>query len=182
MNIVILARNEKLYSHRRLVEAGVSRGHDMRIIDTLSCYMNIASTNPEVHCRNGEKLGNIDAVIPRIGTSISRYGCSVVRQLEAMGIYSVNSSIAITRSRDKLRCLQILSRKGIGMPITGFANSPKDINDLIKMVGGAPLVIKLLEGTQGVGVVLAETKKAAESVIEEFMGIKANIVVQEYIK
>lgn len=182
MNIVILARNSKLYSHRRLVEAAKARGHDVRIIDTLSCYMNISSSHPKIHCRNGESLASVDAIIPRIGSSITHYGCSVVRQFETMGIYSLNSSIAITRSRDKLRSLQILSRKGIGMPITGFASSPKDVSDLIKMVGGAPLVIKLLEGTQGVGVVLAESKKAAESIIQAFMGLKADIVVQEYIK
>jgi ribosomal protein S6--L-glutamate ligase len=182
MNIVILARNPNLYSHKRLVEAAKARGHEIRIVDTLTCCMNIASSSPEIHCRNGEVLLGVDAVIPRIGASITHYGCSVVRQFEAMGTYTVNSSIAITRSRDKLRSLQVLSRKGIGMPITGFANSPKDVDDLIKMVGGPPLVIKLLEGTQGVGVVLAETKQAAESVIQAFMGLKENIIVQEYIK
>ena len=182
MNIVILARNPKLYSHRRLVEAGTARGHRVRIVDTLSCYMNVASENPEVHCRKGEILTRIDAIIPRIGASITHYGCSVVRQFESMGTYCLNSSIAITRSRDKLRSLQIMSRKGIGMPVTGFAHSPKEVGDLIKMVGGAPLVIKLLEGTQGVGVVLAETTQAAESVIQAFLGLKANIIVQEYIK
>lgn len=181
MNIVILATNAKLYSHQRLIQAGTQRGHDVRIVNTASCYMNISSSSPEIHYRNGEILTNIDAVIPRIGVSLTHYGCSVVRQLELMGAYCINSSIAITRSRDKLRALQLLSRKEIGLPITGFANSPKDIHGLIKMVGGAPLVIKLLEGTQGVGVVLAETKKAAESVIQAFFGLKANILVQEYI-
>lgn len=182
MNIVILSKNAKLYSHQRLVEAGEKRGHCVRIINTAACYMNISSHNPEIHYRGGEILQDVDAVIPRIGASMTMYGCSVVRQLEAMGIYTINSSIAITRSRDKLRSLQLLSRKGIGMPITGFANSPKDIDDLIEMVGGAPLVVKLLEGTQGVGVVLAETKKAAQSVLQAFFGLKANIIVQEYIK
>lgn len=182
MKILILARNAKLYSHQRLVEAGEARGHEMRIVDTTSCFMNVTSNNPEVHCRNGEILKGIDAVIPRIGASITHYGCAVVRQFESMGTYTVNSSIAITRSRDKLRALQLLSRKGIGMPVTGFANSPKDVDGLIKLVGGAPLVIKLLEGTQGVGVVLAETKKAAESVIQAFLGLKANIIVQEFIE
>lgn len=182
MNIIILAKNAKLYSHQRLLEAGAKRGHNVRIINTVTCYMNISSIKPEIHCRHGEVLTGVDAVIPRIGASLTHYGCSVVRQLELMGVYCVNSSIAITRSRDKLRALQLLSRKGIGLPITGFANSPKDIDGLIKMVGGAPLVIKLLEGTQGVGVVLAETQKAAESVIQAFFGLKANILVQEYIR
>lgn len=182
MNIVILAKNKNLYSHQRLVEAGKARGHDIHIVNTASCYMNMSSDKPEIHCRDGEILTGVDAVIPRIGASITHYGCAVVRQFESMGTYSINSSIGITRSRDKLRSLQLLSRKGVGMPVTGFANSPKDIDDLIKMVGGAPLVIKLLEGTQGVGVVLAETRKAAESVIQAFFGLKANIIVQEYIK
>lgn len=182
MNIVILAKNKHLYSHQRLIEAGTERGHNIRIVNTAHCYMNVASENPDIHCRDGEVLENIDAVIPRIGASITHYGCAVVRQFESIGTYCINTSIAITRSRDKLRSLQLLSRKGIGMPVTGFANSPKDIDDLIKMVGGAPLVIKLLEGTQGVGVVLAETRKAAESVIQAFFGLKANIIVQEYIK
>jgi ribosomal protein S6--L-glutamate ligase len=182
VNIVILARNKKLYSHQRLIEAGTSRAHQVRIVDTLSCYMNVASDNPHVHCRKGEILTGIDAIIPRIGSSITHYGCSVVRQFESMGTYCLNSSIAITRSRDKLRSLQLMSRQGLGMPITGFAHSPKEVGDLIKMVGGPPLVIKLLEGTQGVGVVLAETMQAAESVIQAFLGLKANIIVQEYIK
>ena len=181
MNIVILATNPNLYSHKRLVEAATNRGHHIRVINTATCYMNISSSL-EIHCRNGEVLTDIDAIIPRIGASLTHYGCAVVRQFETMGVYSLNSSIAIARSRDKLRSLQLLSRKGIGLPITGFANSPKDIQDLIKTVGGAPLVIKLLEGTQGVGVVLAETKKAAESVIQAFMGLKASIIVQEYIE
>jgi SSU ribosomal protein S6P modification protein len=143
--------------------------------------MNISSNKPALHYR-GEDLDNFDAVIPRIGASITFYGTAVLRQLEMMGVYPLNESVAVTRSRDKLRSLQLLSRKGIGMPITGFANSPDDIPDLIKMVGGAPLVIKLLEGTQGIGVVLAETRKAAESVIEAFLGLNANIMVQEFIK
>jgi ribosomal protein S6--L-glutamate ligase len=182
MNIVILAKNANLYSHQRLLAAGRARGHRMRIINTATCYMNIGSSDLGIHCRTGDILEGIDAVIPRIGASLTHYGCAVVRQFEAMGTYSLNSSIGITRSRDKLRSLQLLSRKKIGMPITGFANSPKDVDDLIKMVGGAPLVIKLLEGTQGVGVVLAENKHAAESVIQAFLGLKANIIVQEYIK
>lgn len=181
MKIGILSRNKKLYSTRRLVEACEQRGHEVRVIDTQRCYMNITSNKPEIHYR-GEILSGYDAVIPRIGASITFYGTSVVRQFEMMGVFSVNESVAITRSRDKLRSLQLMSRKGLGLPKTGFAHSPDDVQDLIKMVGGTPLVIKLLEGTQGIGVVLAETKKAAESVIEAFMGLKANILVQEFIK
>lgn len=181
MKVAILSRNTKLYSTRRLVEAATSRGHEVRVLDHLRCYMNISSSKPTLHYR-GEYLPVYDAVIPRIGASVTFYGTAVLRQLEMMGVYPVNESVAISRSRDKLRSLQLLSRKGIGMPITGFANSPDDIQDLIKMVGGAPLVIKLLEGTQGIGVVLAETKKAAESVIEAFLGLNANIMVQEFIK
>lgn len=182
MKIIILATNANLYSHQRLLQAARERGHEAFIVNTAACYLNISSKNPEIHSRNGDILTGIDAVIPRIGASLTHYGCAVVRQFELMGSYCLNSSIGITRSRDKLRALQLLSRKGIGMPITGFANSPKDIDGLIDMVGGAPLVIKLLEGTQGVGVVLAETKKSAESVIQAFFGLKANIMVQEYIK
>lgn len=182
MNITILAVNAKLYSHQRLVEEGEARGHKMRIVNTTFCCMNVSSGKPEVHYRGGEVLGDIDAIIPRIGASITFYGTSVVRQFEAMGVYVINRAISISRSRDKLRSLQLLSREGIGMPVTGFAHSPKDTHDLIKMVGGTPLVIKLLEGTQGVGVVLAETTKAAESVIQAFFGLRANIIVQEYIK
>jgi ribosomal protein S6--L-glutamate ligase len=151
------------------------------IIDTLHCYMDITSSNSKVRYM-GEELPQYDAVIPRIGSSITFYGTAVVRQFEMMGTFCVNESVAISRSRDKLRSLQLLSRKGIGLPRTGFASKPDDIPDLIKNVGGAPLVIKLLEGTQGIGVVLAETHKAAESVIEAFMGLKANILVQEFIE
>ncbi|MBW9263080.1 MAG: 30S ribosomal protein S6--L-glutamate ligase [Candidatus Thiodiazotropha sp. (ex. Lucinisca nassula)] len=181
MKIAILSRNPKLYSTRRLVEAGEQRGHEVKIINTLRCYMNTTSAKPEVHY-NGNALVGYDAVIPRIGASITFYGTAVLRQFEMMGVFPANESVAITRARDKLRSLQLLSRDGVGMPITGYANSPDDIQDLIKMVGGAPLVIKLLEGTQGIGVVLAETKKAAESVVEAFMGLKANIMIQEFIK
>jgi len=180
MKIGILSRNRKLYSTRRLVEAGRERGHEVQIIDTLRCYMNIVSHRPAIHYM-GEVLTDFDGVIPRIGASVTFYGAAVLRQFEMMGVYPLNESVAITRSRDKLRSLQLLARKGIGLPITGFAHSPDDIQDLIKMVGGAPLVIKLLEGTQGIGVVLTETAKAAESVVEAFMGLKANILVQEYI-
>ncbi len=181
MKIAILSRNPKLYSTKRLVEAAKERDHEVRVVDTLRTYMSIASHKPTIHYK-GESLRGFNAVIPRIGSSITFYGTAVLRQFEMMGVYSLNESVAITRSRDKLRALQLLARKGIGLPVTGFAHSPDDIGDLIKMVNGAPLVIKLLEGTQGIGVVLAETEKAAESVIEAFMGLKANIMVQEYIK
>ncbi len=181
MKIVLLSRNKNLYSSRRLIEAAEARGHEVKVVDVLRAYMNIASHKPTIHYK-GEPLEGFDAVIPRIGASVTFYGASVLRQFEMMGVYPLNESVAITRSRDKLRSLQLLSRKGIGLPLTGFANRPDDIKDMIKMVGGAPLVVKLLEGTQGIGVVLAETQKAAESVIEGFMGVKANILVQEYIK
>lgn len=181
MKIGILSQFPELYSTRRLVAACESRGHEAVVINTLNCYMNINSVKPSIHYQ-GEELTGFDAIIPRIHASVTFYGCAVVRQFEMMGVFAANDSISIARSRDKLRALQLLSRKGIGMPITGFANKPNDIPDLINMVGGAPLVIKLLEGTQGIGVVLAETKTAAESVIEAFLGLKANILVQEYIK
>lgn len=181
MNIVILSRRNDLYSTVRLVEAAKQRGHHAEVIDTLRCYMNITSSSPTIHFK-GAELHPYDAVIPRIGASVTFYGAAVVRQLEMMGVFCVNDSIAITRARDKLRSLQLLSKKGIGLPITGFAHSVDEIQDLIKMVGGPPLIIKFLEGTQGVGVVLVETSKAARSVIEAFLGLKVNILVQEYIK
>lgn len=181
MKIAVLSRNRNLYSTRRLIEAAEARGHEVKVIDVLRCYMNIVSRNPSVHLE-GAKLEDFDAVIPRIGASVTSYGTSVLRQFEVMGVYTLIESVALARSRDKLRSLQLLSRKGIGMPVTGFANKPGDTKDLVKMVGGAPLVIKLLEGTQGIGVVLAETSKAAESVIEAFMGLKAAILVQEFIE
>jgi len=181
MRIALLSRNRRLYSTRRLIEAAEQRGHEVRVIDVLRCYMNIVSAKPSVHFE-GEELRGFDAVIPRIGASVTAYGTAVLRQFEMMGVYPLIESVALARSRDKLRALQLLSRKGVGLPVTGFANKPGDSLDLIKMVGGAPLVIKLLEGTQGIGVVLAETNKAAESVIEAFMGLKANILVQEFIK
>ena len=180
MKIAILSRKASLYSTSRLVEAAKARDHEVRVVNPLRCYMNITSHRPSIHY-DGGPLEGFDAVIPRIGASVTFYGCSVVRQFEMMGVYPLNESVAITRSRDKLRSLQLLARKGIGLPVTGFAHSPNDIHDVIKMVGGAPLVIKLLEGTQGIGVVLAETEKAAESVIEAFLGLKANILVQEFI-
>jgi ribosomal protein S6--L-glutamate ligase len=181
MKIAILSRKQQLYSTQRLLIAARERGHETHVIDTLRCYMNIAAHRPSIHYR-GTTLRDFDAVIPRIGASITFYGTAVTRQFEMQGVFCVNESVAITRARDKLRSLQLLARKGIGLPITGFAHSPDDVDDLIQMVGGTPLVIKLLEGTQGIGVVMAETKQAAESVIEAFLGLKANIMVQEYIK
>jgi ribosomal protein S6--L-glutamate ligase len=180
MKIAILSRNAKLYSTRRLIEAAKERGHEVRVLDALRCYMNITSHRPSIHYK-GEDLSGFDAIIPRIGASVTFYGTAVLRQFEMMGVYPLNESVAVSRSRDKLRAAQLLSRKGIGLPITGFANKPDDINDLIKMVGGAPLVIKLLQGTQGIGVVLAETKKAAETVIESFLGLNISVLVQEFI-
>jgi ribosomal protein S6--L-glutamate ligase len=180
LNIVVLSRNSKLYSTRRLVEAGQQRGHHMRVIDPLRCYMNISSHRPSVHYK-GEAIEGIDAIIPRIGASVTFYGTAVVRQFEMMGTFSLNESVAISRARDKLRSLQLLSRKGIGLPVSGFGYSPDDTKDLINLVGGAPLVIKLLEGTQGKGVVLAETDKAAESVIDAFRGLRAYFLTQEFV-
>src|SRR5210317_231871 len=181
MKIALLSRNRKLYSSSRIIEAAEARGHEIVVIDVLRAYMNIAAHKPSIHYR-GELLEGFDAVIPRIGASVTHYGASVLRQFEMMGVAPLNESVAITRSRDKLRSLQLLSRRGIGMPLTGYAHKPDDIKDVIKMVGGAPLVVKLLQGTQGIGVVLAETQKAAESVIEGFMGVKADILIQEFIK
>jgi ribosomal protein S6--L-glutamate ligase len=181
MKIAILSRNPRLYSTRRLVEACEARGHDARVLDTLRCYMDIASHDPAIHY-SGEELEGIDAVIPRIGASITFYGTAVVRQFEMMGVFPLNESVAISRSRDKLRSLQLLARRGIGLPVTGFAHSTHHTQDLIRIVGGAPLVVKLLEGTQGMGVVLCETKKAAESVIDAFRELDAQFIVQEFIQ
>lgn len=181
MKIGILSTSPKIYSTNRLVEAAEARGHEVRVINHRRCYMSIASMKPVVHYK-GEELNGFDAVIPRIGASITFYGTAVLRQFEMMGTFPVNESVAISRSRDKLRSLQLLARKGIGLPVTGFAREPDDIKDLLGMVGGAPYVVKLLEGTQGMGVVLAETSKAAESVIQAFYGLQANILVQEFIK
>ncbi len=181
MNILILSRNRNLYSTRRLLEAITAAGHTGRVVDVIRCTMDITSTRPAVFYK-GEKLDNVDAVIPRIGASITLYGTAVVRQFEMMGVYSVNESVAIGRSRDKLRSLQILARAGVGLPVTGYAHSPDDIKGLIKLVGGAPVVIKLLEGTQGRGVVLAETNKAAESVIDAFRELDANFLLQQYVR
>jgi ribosomal protein S6--L-glutamate ligase len=181
VKIAVLSRNPKLYSTRRLVDAARKRGHEVRIINVLRCYMDITSNNPTIHYK-GTELSGFDAIIPRIGASVTFYGTAIVRQFEMMKVFSVNESVAIARARDKLRSMQLLSRRGLGMPATGFAHSPDDIDDLLHEVGGAPVVIKLLEGTQGLGVVLAETKQAAESVIQAFMGLDANILVQEFIK
>jgi ribosomal protein S6--L-glutamate ligase len=181
MKIAMLARNQKLYSHKRIVEAAIARGHTIDVINTVQCYMNITSHRPEIRYQ-GRLLTGYDAVIPRIGASITCYGLAVLRQFEMMGVYPVNESVAIGRSRDKLRSLQLLARKGIGLPVTGFANSAKFADDVIKIAGGAPVVIKLLQGTQGIGVVLGETHNSAKSVMEAFGGVKVNILAQEFIK
>jgi len=180
MKIVILSRNSKLYSTRRLKEAAEALGHEAVVIDHMRCTVIGEHQNPRI-LYNGEELKDVDAVIPRIGASVTFYGTAVVRQFEMQGVFAVNSSISIVRSRDKLRSLQIFSRHDIGIPKTIFTNHPKDVETLIKEIGGAPCVIKLLEGTQGIGVVLAETKKAAKSVVEAFHGLKANMLIQEFI-
>lgn len=182
LRIIVLASNKDLYSNKRLMEAGEVRGHEMIFVNTKYCWVNVNATKPVVHYRGGEILKNIDGVIPRLKPSMTFYGCSVLRHFEASNAFCLNRAQSIARARDKLRSLQLLAERGIDMPITGFAHSPQDTTNLIKMVGGAPLVIKLLEGTQGVGVVLAETSKAAESVINAFKSLKANILVQEFIK
>jgi len=181
LKIAILSRKSSLYSTQRLKEAGEKRGHQVQVIDYLRCYMNITSHHPTI-IYSGRELNDVDAVIPRIGATHTFYGTAVVRQFEMMGIFTANESQAITRSRDKLRCLQLLSRDGVGLPVSGCAHSTKDIDGLIDIVGGAPLVVKIVEGTQGVGVILAETRKAAEAVIEAFRGVEANILVQEFIQ
>lgn len=181
MKIAVLSTNKSLYSTRRLVESAINRGHECEVIDHSKCYVGIQQAKPSIHYK-GQDIAEVDAIIPRIGSSVTFYGSAIVRQFEVMGVISANPSQAITRSRDKLRCMQILSGAGLGLPITGFARTASNVDDLISMVGGAPLVIKLLEGTQGIGVVLAETKKAASSVIEAFYGLGNNILIQEYIK
>ena len=177
----MLARNAGLYSHQRLVEAARARGHEIDVLNTLRVNMNITSHRPEAFY-NGVPLAGYDAVIPRIGASITFYGLAVLRQLEMMGVWSLNESVAIGRSRDKLRSMQILARAGLGMPVTAFAHDPRQTDEVLRMVGGAPVVIKLLEGTQGIGVVLGETEQSAKSVIEAFRGANVNILVQEFIK
>jgi ribosomal protein S6--L-glutamate ligase len=181
MKIAMLARNANLYSHKRLKEAAEERGHTLDIINTLRCYMNIASRRPEVFY-NGEKLVGYDAVIPRIGASVTFYGMAVLRQFEMQGVYPLNESVGIGRSRDKLRSMQLLARDGIGLPVTTFAHDPKQTEEVLELAGGAPIVIKLLEGTQGIGVVLADTNRSAKSVVEAFRGAGVNILLQEFIK
>lgn len=181
MRIAILSRNGNLYSTNRIVEAGEKRGHEMLVIDHQKCVLVIESSKPRIIYK-GEELKNIDAIIPRIGASVTFYGAAVVRQFEQMHVFSTVESQALVRSRDKLRSLQLMAKAGIGMPKTAFASSPKDIDAVIKQVGGAPVVIKLLEGTQGIGVILAETHNSAKSVIEAFLGVEVNILVQEFIK
>lgn len=182
LRIGLLASNPSLYSNRRIMEAGEARGHEMHFLNIKECYMKLDADKPEIHYRGGKVLDNFDAIIPRIRPSITFYGCALTRQFEAMKVFCLNSAMAITQSRDKLYSLQLLLHNGVDIPTTGFANSPLDTDDLIKMVGGTPLIVKLLEGTQGKGVVLAETKKAAESVINAFKSLNANILVQEFIK
>lgn len=181
MKIAILSRDPTLYSSVRLMEAATAHGHQARVLDPTHCYMNITSMKPSIHYQ-GENLLGYDAVIPRIGASITFYGTAVLRQFEVMNTFCLNNSAAISRSRDKMASSQLLARKGIDLPITAFAHNPDNIEDLISEVGGAPLVIKLVEGSQGIGVVLAETDNAARSVIQAFMGLNANIMVQEFIK
>lgn len=181
MRMLMLAQNAKLYSHERLVEAAVQRGHTLDIIKTLRATINITSHKPSIYY-DGKKVEGYDAVIPRIGASITFYGLAVLRQFEMMGVYPLNESVAIGRSRDKLRSMQLLARRGIGLPVTTFAHDPKKATEVIEMAGGAPVVIKLLEGTQGIGVVLAETLNSAKSVIEAFRGANVNILAQEFIK
>ena len=182
LRIGLLASNPELYSNKRIMEAGEMRGHEMHFFFFFECYMKLDAKTPEIHYRGGIILNQFDAIIPRIRPSITFYGCALTRQFEALNVFCLNSSTAITQSRDKLFSLQLLLQSGIDIPTTGFANSPLDTNDLITMVGGPPLIVKLLEGTQGKGVVLAETKKAAESVINAFKSLNANILVQEFIK
>ena len=183
MRLAMLAQNANLYSHKRIVEAAVERGHTIDVIKTLRCFMNITSHKPSVHYDDRIIDGDeYDAVIPRIGASVTFYGMAVLRQFEMMGIYPLNESVAIGRSRDKLRSLQLLARDGIGLPVTAFAHDPKQTDQVLKVAGGAPVVIKLLEGTQGIGVVLADTARSAKSVIEAFRGANVNILAQEFIK
>lgn len=182
LKIGLLASNPNLYSNRRIMEAIQEKGHEVEFLNIKDCYIKLDGKNPEMHYRGGRILNDFDAIIPRIRPSATFYGCALTRHFEAMGIYTLNSAAAITKSRDKLFALQQLINKGLPIPTTGFANSPLDTEELISMVGGAPLIVKLLEGTQGKGVVLAETKKAAESLINAFKSLKANILVQEFIK
>ncbi len=181
MKIGILSRNPKIYSTNRLYKAAIGKGHLVKVINPLTCYMDITSAKPMIHYQD-RRLDDFDVIIPRIGASITYYGSAILRQFEMMGVYALNDSMSITRSRDKLRALQILSRSGVGLPTTSYAHSTKMTEKLIKMVGGVPCVIKLIEGTQGKGVILAETHKAAESVIDGLRQMKAHFLVQEFIK
>lgn len=182
LRIALLASNPELYSNQRIMEAGAKRGHDMVFLNIKQCYMKLDANTPEVHYRGGNILTEMDAIIPRIRPSMTFYGCALTRHFESIGTFSLNGAAAISQSRDKLFSLQLLQQSGLDIPTSGFANSPVDTNDLIEMVGGAPLIVKLLEGTQGRGVVLAETRKAAESVINAFKSLHANLLVQEFIK
>lgn len=181
MKIALMCRNAELYSHKRLVEAAEKRGHEIDVVDHLGCYINITSNRPSIRYK-GAELPRYDAVIPRIGASVTFYGTAVLRQFEMMGVYPLNESVAITRSRDKLRSMQLLARKGVGLPVTVFAHRTSRPEEIIEMAGGPPVIIKLLEGTQGIGVVLGETQKAAESIIQAFGGVKTNILTQQFIK
>ena len=182
LKIGLLASNKSLYSNQRIIEAGEERGHEMQFLNLKRCYMKLDALDPEVRYRGGKDLDELDAVITRIRPSMTFYGCALARQFESMGIYTTNSSTAITQSRDKLFSLQLMLKHGVDIPTSGFTSSSMDTNDLIEMVGGAPLVVKLLEGTQGKGVVMAETEKAAESVINAFKSLNTNLLVQEFIK
>ncbi len=182
MKIAILATNPRLYSHQRLIEEGRARGHHMVVINPLHCYMNVNASSPSVHYKGGQCLEGFDAIIPRIGASNTFYGTAVLRHFETIGTYTLNSSLAIARSRDKFRSLQLLARKGIPMPLTGFAQSPDSTEDLIHMVGGAPVVIKLLEGAQGKGVMLADSHQSSVSIINAFKKMGANILVQQFVE
>ncbi|MDH5747688.1 MAG: 30S ribosomal protein S6--L-glutamate ligase [Rhodospirillales bacterium] len=181
MKLALMCRNADLYSHRRIVESAEARGHEIDVINHLRCYVNITSHRPQIHYQ-GRILEKYDAVIPRIGASVTFFGTAVLRQFEMMGVYPVNESVAISRSRDKLRSLQLLSRKGIGLPVTVFAHRSGNADELLDIIGGAPVVIKLLEGTQGIGVVLGETHDSAASIIQAFGGVKTDILVQEFVK
>lgn len=181
MKIAILSRNPNLYSTKRLVEAGKKRGHEMVVLDHLKCVLVIEKNKPHIYYR-GEKVSGVNAVIPRIGASATFYGAAVVRQFEMMKIFTAVESQALVRSRDKLRSLQLLARAGIGMPKTAFASTTKYVDNLIEQAGGVPVVVKLLEGTQGIGVILAETQASAKSVIEAFLGVHVNLLVQEFVK
>lgn len=181
MKIAILSRNPKLYSTRRLVEAAEAKGHEAIVVDHLKCIIELEKKNPRIFY-NGKYLDDIDAIIPRIGASVTFYGTAVVNQFEMMDVFSAVKSLALTKSRDKLRSLQVMAKAGVGLPKTIFTNYTKDVDHVIKAVGGAPLILKLLEGTQGLGVVLAETYNAANSVLEAFNGLKARVIAQQFIK